>query len=359
VDSALIMAYAKQLHKKIEPVFLSFGSDDPELTVANAICTHLDMPIHTVAFTMADAETQIARIGLTYSFPFCDYATLPSMMLADYAVKQFPGYSAIDGTGADGLHGGWTAYTKWLRRYHSPHLVRKFKSWVYQSLLVWRYDTTWSATLAKHKLSAEWPLPVAWYLARNPFNGIFYTIPDSVKTKILHYVLEQPIHHEQNSLANYAATDIQIACTGKAGAKLYDSMVRFGNKMIYPYLTLAFVDQSFALPFAIKCRDGVNKAILKSMLAQHIPHALVYRKKKGFTPPMHKIFSESRIREYIHSTVLNDENPILSYIDQKRFNVLWKASAHSQSKLPRRAYEFMWNVTALSLWLDQTKKLWR
>jgi asparagine synthase (glutamine-hydrolysing) len=359
VDSALIMAYAQQFQKKIEPVFLSFGADDPELTVANAISTHLSIPLHSVGFTMATAETQIARIGLTYSFPFCDYATLPSMMLADYAVKHFPGYSAIDGTGADGLHGGWSAYTKWQSRYSSPHLVRKFKSLIYQSLPVWRYDTTWSATLAKHKLSAEWPLPVAWYLARNPFNQIFYKIPDSVKTEVLHYVLEQPIYHEQNVLANYAAMDIQIACTGKAGAKLYDSMVRFGNRVIYPYLSSAFVDQSFALPFAIKCRDGVNKSILKSLLAQHIPHDLVYRKKKGFTPPMHQIFSESRIREYIQSTVIKNENPVLSCIDQKRFNVLWKATAQSHAQLPRRAYEFMWNVTVLSVWLEQTKKLWR
>ncbi|MCK6543183.1 asparagine synthase C-terminal domain-containing protein [bacterium] len=359
VDSALIMAYAGAIQKKIEPVFLSFGSDDPELSVASAISTYLGMPLHVAEFTMEQAETQMARIGLTYSFPFCDYATLPSMVLAEYVAQKFPRHSAIDGTGADGLHGGLTAYTKWQRRYRSPYLVRKMKSWMYRSLSLWRYDTAWSATLAKHKLSAEWPLPVAWYLARNPFNGILYTIPDSVKKEVLRYILDQPMYHEQNLLANYAASDIQMACTGKAGAKLYDSMIRFGNRMIYPYLSPEFVDNGLSLPFSIKCRNGVNKSILKSMLAQNIPNDLVYRKKKGFTPPMHKIFSEPRIRAYIENTVWKKDNPLLSFVDHGQLNVLWRATAPSQTRLPRRAYEFMWNVTALSLWLDQVKKLWK
>ena len=53
-----------------------------------------------------------------------------------------------------------------------------------------------------------------------------------------------------------------------------------------PFLAHPFVEFAASLPLDMKLNGLKTKFLLKKMLAKHIPQALVYRKKQGFSIPL-------------------------------------------------------------------------
>jgi len=53
-----------------------------------------------------------------------------------------------------------------------------------------------------------------------------------------------------------------------------------------PFLDHRLVEYAARIPSSLKCRDGINKYILRKILYKHVPKELVDRPKKGFVVPL-------------------------------------------------------------------------
>src|SRR5690606_20146056 len=126
IDSGLIAARAKALAKhNAILVNFSFGSEDPESHLAEAMARHLGLKFERI--TSDESPTFCLETpGAIYPNPFADTSTVPSSALARAVVRRFgAGATIVDGTGADGGFGMVGKISKWKRAMRIPALVRK------------------------------------------------------------------------------------------------------------------------------------------------------------------------------------------------------------------------------------------
>jgi asparagine synthase (glutamine-hydrolysing) len=76
-----------------------------------------------------------------------------------------------------------------------------------------------------------------------------------------------------------------------------------------PFLDHRLVEYSYTLPLKFKCRDGVNKYVLKKLLSRYVPSELFERPKQGFSIPIFQWFTKELnglIRQYLTEEKLKE-----------------------------------------------------
>ena len=188
-------------------------------------------------------------------------------------------------------------------------------------------------------------------VAQNALERVAYTTPDDIQAQ-----LRQAIHANFEVLNtgtdprdHLSFLDLVWVCAGRMAPKSFDPLRGRGIRPIYPFLQPAMVAGSSALSWDAKCTAGEKKALLKRLLARHIPPEWVYRPKSGFTRPAHAVFAEPTMQDYLHDVVLSPGNPLLDYCRRDTVRQLVERSRHRA--LGVGAYNFLWALTFTSGWL--------
>jgi asparagine synthase (glutamine-hydrolysing) len=291
VDSSLLVAAMKGA------TTFSIGFDDPSYN-------ELAHSRHAAAHLGVEHLTEVIRddsLGLFWSLlemlddPIADSSIFPTYFLSRLARRHVT--VSLSGDGGDELFGGYETYVAAAleRRYHMlPAPLRR------------RVIEPLAARLrprAEKKGTVNKVIRFAEGL-RNPSTAgharwRMYMSPDdarAVLTADAAAAMSRPLDEHVQCL--YA----EAQSRGRLDRELYTDFFSFLADDILPkvdrmsmavsletrvpYLDREMVELAFRIPERLKIRDGQTKWILKKVAERHLPRAVVYRRKEGFSAPL-------------------------------------------------------------------------
>ena len=249
IDSSALLALMARLNDRPVRAFTVGFSDTgavDEREHARAIAAAVGAEHVEVDFTEADFWTTVPRVAQAMDDPVADYAELPTYKLAAVAGEDLK--VILCGEGGDELFGGYGRYRSMIRPW-------------------WRYKRAMRSRGALEGLdilrteSRDWRRGIA---ASESVAGIEGRSPLQVAQAI--------------DCADWLAHDLLI--------KLDRCLMAHGVEGRTPLLDPAVAEAVFCLPDSLKIRGRVGKWILRKWLAEALPEARPFSRKRGFTVPV-------------------------------------------------------------------------
>jgi asparagine synthase (glutamine-hydrolysing) len=113
-----------------------------------------------------------------------------------------------------------------------------------------------------------------------------------------------------------------------------------------PMLDHELVAHAWSVPVSLKLRQGRGKALLRSLLARHVPPALFERPKRGFAVPL-AAWLRGPLRAWADDLLDADRLRRQGLLDADRVRRRW----HEHLSGSRDAHDELWSVLALQAWL--------
>ena len=249
IDSSAILACMRKLNERpVEAFTVGFpntGATD-ERALAEKVARAAGANFHSVDFTEQDFWTLLPRVAEALDDPVADYAILPTYKLGAF-VKQNGLKVVLSGEGGDELFGGYGRYRRALRPWWLGG--RKMRAHgTMDGLDILLDDTGWrDGTAASERAAVQ---------------------PGSTRLQIAQAV----------DCTDWLPNDLLT--------KLDRCLMAHGVEGRTPMLDPRVADVAMRLPDALKIRDGQGKYLLRRWLAQHLPEAEPFSKKRGFTVPV-------------------------------------------------------------------------
>ncbi|HEU5348104.1 MAG TPA: asparagine synthase C-terminal domain-containing protein, partial [Ktedonobacterales bacterium] len=354
VDSGLMAARLAALGRRdVRLINFSFGPDDEESVLAHEMAGYLGMQCELIPYDQSQCMGVLWRAAEDYSVPFGDYSVLPMNMMIHAALG--PGTqtaSVIEGAGADDLFSAGLNYSGWRRLYQLPWAARAAIGSVYKAGSVWRVDSRIARVGRVLRRSAQMHLLLAGAYAQNSLDGIAYRMPDAVREQLdAAFAIYRlgPVYHLPRE-DQFSLTMVMHESAGRVAAKSLDPLRKRGIAQREPFLEPTMMRLALSLPWDQKSAGGEPKALLKELLAEHVPHEMVYRRKSAFVPPYDLLLTTEPMQAYLHEVVLSPSSPLAPYVDQA---VVERMTRESQewSSLNLEVYFFLWSLTFLTAWL--------
>lgn len=356
VDSALLATLLKQLGRTDVLLFnYAFGEDDSEGQLAREMANHFGFDLKQVNHQSHELENVLSRIGHEYSYPFWDYSTVPTnlMMHASLEAAKRSGV-VLEGTGADGLFGLATKLPHWRRIYRIPILLRAMVAKTYNWFDLWEQQNGVERVVRLIRRSVQMPILPAAVLAQNPLDGIAYEVPDGSRDALIESIDQYLIGliADLSPEEKFSMLDILHVCAGIFAAKSFDPLRHRGVSAVYPYLEPNVLRAAISLDWEQKSEEGEEKALLKNMLANHVPSEWVYRPKTGFVPPIESLLASGTAQSYVREVVLAETGPIRGFLNRDRVRKMVDAAGQEKA-LGGQTYYFLWGIIMLTAWLRQ------
>lgn len=359
VDSAIIAARLKEFGK--QDILLqnySFGTDDPEGKFAKEVADHIGLPFRQIFYNDQAILRFSEKIGKEYSFPFVDQAVIPTNMMVQDTLSQISiGGAVIEGSGADVIFASQHELNRWERVYQMSRFFRKMLSPGYDMFKIYNADKAYGTLFRVMKKSTTAPIEYAMAMMKNCLEGTVFDSPSEIRNRNIqslyettHPLCENLSLHERISLIR-----IILKAAGISAAKSFDPLHSNGVQSMFPFLDKDLILMSTTLEMEQKSVKGIQKVLLKEILANHIPHNYVYRPKSGFLPPFKEILKNKDVIELIHDYVLNPSNKCLAYVDKKLLIDLLEKGAKGE-ELSFDIHNFLWGFIFLSLWIFQVEE---
>ncbi|MFN7951599.1 MAG: asparagine synthase (glutamine-hydrolyzing) [bacterium] len=288
LDSSLVAAVARRVQPDVPlgAFCIRFGeSSYDESDWAARVAEHLGLPLATVKIHAEDFPVEIARLIECVGEPLADPAWVPTALLARRAAQDVT--VALVGEGGDELFGGYPtylglgladAYTR-LPRFVRGGLARVIEGWppsdkkVTVSFLLKRFvEGLELEPLERHRLWTSTVRPAI--LARLGLApDLAATAPPSVLPTAAPLDLVQR-HDLETSLAEGLLTKAD-----RAG-------MQSALELRAPFLDRDVLAFAATLPPHQRVSGFTTKRFLKRYAERYLPHAVVYRRKRGLSVPI-------------------------------------------------------------------------
>jgi asparagine synthetase B (glutamine-hydrolysing) len=174
VDSGIIASRLARLGRR-DTLLLnySFGNNDPESQLAEAMAKALGLPFERIAGTRHPCSC-LEQPGAIFQQPFADISTAPTTDLAYAVIDRLAGNKRpiLNGIGADGIFGLASLIRSWDLVQRVPAAFRRLASAFYGWNL-WKQTSKLEYYCRIARRSVTLP-PVLQALALNPLSGILY-----------------------------------------------------------------------------------------------------------------------------------------------------------------------------------------
>lgn len=298
IDSSLVVALMQsQSPRPIKTFSIGFASAEfNEAAYAKAVAHHLGTD-HTEWYVQdQDLQRVIPRLPSIYDEPLADPSQIPTVLLCQLAGAHVK--VSLSGDAGDELFGGYNTYRKarqvwrairWLPSSWRARAARRLKSFAEVRLelgvaagemrqLINRLSNLADLLPAQSDRSLYRLLmspnrqPQPWLIEPGEPDTLFTTFASWGRL---------PCLLQRMSLldfVSYLPDDILAKVDRAAMAASLETRI--------PLLDHRIVEFAFRLPTSLKQRGSQNKRLLRQVLYQYIPSALVNRPKQGFAAPI-------------------------------------------------------------------------
>lgn len=292
LDSAMVASAAVAMKGKINAYHARFAGveidDDSDTYAARLTAQHLKLNYQEISISSLDALYWFNKVIGALDQPLGDPVILPFYLLfreiAKTAQKQ-----VLTGEGGDQLFGSWSM---------KPMLMREFYS---DS----RYQREHGYLESFHKFSEDWQslISESLRLQLNEKNDL--TLP------IQQAFLSSPSDNFQNQLR---WVDLQLKGVQHILPRINTMANVWSLELQQPFFHPDLLDLSIALPNSLKMSATETKVLLKSLARQHLPEAVIQRRKQGMGVPTSRWFKRGLMplalywlneRRLLHSQLLN------------------------------------------------------
>ena len=336
VDSSCIVALMQaQAALPIKTFSIGFQETSfDESHYARQVASHLGTDHTELYATAADAQTIIPFLPDIYDEPFADASQIPVYLVARLARTEVT--VALSGDGGDELLGGYPRYSMGSRLWGAigriPARRRMAAAELLQKLAPDFVDRLFARLLPHNEISGVRGIRPAQKLSKlsrvlkSKNVADFYTqlLSPWAAPELLAHDL-QPYHgFNTDSAMNTGASNVfeDFMLRDLMGYLPDDILVKTDRAAMavsletrMPLLDHRFVEFALRLPLSMKTRDGVGKWLLRQVLFQHIPPALVDRPKMGFCVPM-GAWLRGPLRTWASDMIASQQNGADQFLDR-------------------------------------------
>jgi asparagine synthase (glutamine-hydrolysing) len=359
IDSSLIVAIMQRQSARPVRTF-TIGFHDPEYDeapYARAVAKHLRTDHSEVYVTAEQALAAVPRLPHVYDEPFADASQIPTLLVCEIARKHVT--VALTGDGGDELFFGYERYVRTMRLGRLPAAVRRAAAAMLRRSSHARVGAVANALLPQaHQFSqasdklAKLQAIMGAADPRAVYEGVVSrwadgTVPTATQVSNAGFVARDA----RNDLpldAWMMLVDQQRYLPDDILVKTDRASMAMGLETRVPLLDHTLVEYAWALPLALKLREGRGKYLLRELLAQYVPRTLTDRPKRGFAVPLAQ-WLRGPLRDWAES--LLDERRLREQglLDADRVRARWNEHLSGVRSVP----DDLWTVLALQSWLAE------
>ncbi len=360
VDSGLIAARAAEFGwKDTLLVNYSRGENDPEADLADRMARHFGLRLVREYESDTLWSEALNSVGTSFPFPFGDYATFTALPLVRHVLDHHPDRTvAFEGAGADGVFGNYPKFDRWRALFQFPYFARRLFSIVYRFQRHYLNTSRKSRRYAWARISCDMPAVLASAAAENALQGIAFAsaIDESVRAAVQEDLMRcmDGLPEESDADTLGRVVDVLHPVREMMAQKAWPTTLGRELSVCYPFLDSELVRMGVEEAESWPGQDSESKAVMKRLLARHVPKEWVYRPKSGPAPPTREQYQRAETIRSFRERVLVRENPLYAAIDPKVVGQMVDTAERGEP-LPHMTVNFLWTLLFTSLWLDQTR----
>lgn len=370
VDSSLVVALMQAQSARPVQTF-SIGFNETEFDEAHhaaAVARHLGTDHHELYVSAQDALNVVPQLPAMFDEPFSDSSQIPTYLVSHMARKQVT--VSLSGDGGDELFCGYKRYFLGQRLWGSinrlpPPLRRGVAATLRATPGLWALLLQVTMPLLPSSLRVKDPVEKVERLAQllsmptldALYRGIvshwdqpaslvlgangepLTALTDSRRRLQMGDAVERMMFTD---LVSYLPDDILTKVDRSSMAVSLEARV--------PLLDHRVVELAWRLPMHQKIRDGQSKWLLRQVLYQYVPKALIERPKQGFGVPIGS-WLRGPLREW--AECLLDERRLREegYFNPGPIRKLW--TDHLGGRV--NEHSRLWDVLMFQAWLEQQR----
>lgn len=367
IDSSLVAALMQSGRERQVETF-SVGFTDTrfdETPHASAVARHLGTAHNEFRMSEADALRIIPELAHIYDEPFADSSQIPTALLCRAARRRVT--VALTGDGADEIFGGYNRHVLgpklWQRLAPLPMALRRPAGRALAGL-----EGAGARSATMHRLAARVGLPVT-FMDKLSRLGEVVARADGLPALYAHLtrgiadpgalmaerlttpVIDPPL---PTPLAGLSGGDWLMAqdslgyLPGDILTKVDRAAMAASLETRAPFLDPRVVAAAWALPPGDRIRGNQGKAVLRTILARHVPAAITERPKQGFAVPLDRWLREG-LRNWAESLLTREDLIVRACLDAEAVSKLWKRHLARHGNEGQK----LWTVLMLLAWLDR------
>jgi asparagine synthase (glutamine-hydrolysing) len=369
IDSSAVVALMQvQSNRPIQTFTIGFNeSGYDEAKHAKAIARHLGT-IHTELYvTPQEARAVIPRLPALYDEPFSDSSQIPTFLVSELARRHVT--VSLSGDGGDELFGGYNRYawvpkivkaTGWM-----PAAFRRMGSALMRRVSPGAWERLLSNPLIPSRRRVSEPgekmRKMAELLSANGPEAIYLDLVSHWKdpSAVVRTAVEPPTLFTRREawaqlpdftswmmymdMVSYLPDDILVKLDRASMGVSLESRV--------PYLDdHRLVEFAWRLPLQMKIRNGQGKWLLRQVLYQYVPAAMLERPKKGFGVPI-DAWLRGPLHEWAETLLDGQRLKDEGFLDPAPIRQKWQE--HLSGKHDWQYH--LWDILMFQSWLEANK----
>ena len=365
IDSSTIVALMQAQSSRPVRTF-SIGFDVAaynEAEAAKAVARHLGTQHTELYVTARDALDVIPKLPTIFCEPFADSSQIPTYLVAKMARQHVT--VALSGDAGDEVFGGYNRYLfgpALQRRLGSiPPRLRRRLAQILNALPPHRWDAIMRA-------SGRW-LPPAWRFSdagdklAKVARALAANGPDELYES---FISQWPNASRMVPSSDSRFQPLEWCALGLEGLSFAEQMMLQDTLGYLPDDILTKVDRAsmavslegripfldhhlyeFAasLPLHFKVRGGATKWLLRQLLYEHVPQALIDRPKVGFGVPL-DTWLRSELRDWAESLLSPQQLSAVGMFDVEGVRAAWREHLSGRRSL----HHPLWCVLMYQAW---------
>lgn len=305
LDSASIAYFVNRFSgKKKDGGFKTFsavfpGYEKDETPYIEKVTGQLTLQNFTVTPTADQMISDFEKLCYHQEEPFTSSSIYAQYKVYELARKHDTKV-LLDGQGADETMAGYHRYIHWyLQELVSRYKFSQAKA---ERKIMREHDANFKWGI-KNIIAALLPSHVAIALEKKEYNYILHN-PDINKNMLMHLRgrewegIHKPIITKLNDILYFNTMELGLEELLRYADR--NSMAH-GVEVRLPFLNAELVKFIFSLSSKYKINNGYTKAILRNLMTDKLPAAVVKRKDKvGFEPPQKKWMEDPLFTDYLH-----------------------------------------------------------